>query len=1490
MVILSCRSSKNNDSLLATDSSQNSYKGTDKFYVVDTAPVLVTTQETNIVGKNSFQLKLNGEQVETYDGIERSLCWKETNLEKYGQFNVHEPQITSKLQGTAFGGLNLCSDCLFKRNFKLANAEHIELNSGMGTTQSNSVSPVNELWEVWELNNNKNDCKKEWNSPNRTYTKRRQCLTTLPSRSRSLPDSMNTECNSLMEGILSDSIECFLTDSAGKSDMDALRRHSWPDLSAFPNFPFRSLSEQDLSASTSNGYNEQQVSFNTSIFNSVENRLGDGDSNQRHSEQIHSPESRSSSGSPPLLGSDPIIYSLNSPSPLLSPVRNKPELPYIFCENIYHIRSDSDLRGKYRDKYRLRAADDTALSRSTSYLSQCFLEEDIDYFPCKDDSHLHMNPKHHCYDWNLSIEPPCEYDKNNLTVSMKSKDEDCEHELAYSYICSENEDLDGSFICSDCGTKVPHIFVNKNEDQVDRGFVEVEKESKSKDEFVLICVPSRSEGCGEDKGNKNSGSLNFYHRDCQARSRRLSGVHGSLENIKEIDVEKDYEDFEQDDESLEYDDRKVNGKVNKDESKSFEKDGGCGDCVINTYYNDSRNDENNLPDKGGMNPCDKDGMNLRCKDGLNPCDEDGINLCGNDGMNLLDKDGINPIDKYSMNPSDNDIVNPSDKDGMNLFHKEGMNPYDKDGMSLSDKDGMNASDKDGMSLYDKEGMNLSDKDGMNLSDKDGMNLSDKDGMNASDKDGMSLYDKEGMNLSDKDAMNLSDKEGMNLSDKDGMNLSDKEGMNLSDKDAMNLSDKEGMNLSDKDGMNPYDKDGMNLSDKEGMNLFDKQGMNPYDIGEMNLRDTDSTSRRDKNSMNPCDNKEFDMDISEDISKRNGSKQLKYMNRQSSKCKLNFSNAECKSLEQELHDCSCFSKGLSYGCLRCSCERGISESTSESLISADTGIDMDDACLTDWEEFNQCLNFGSPTGDFFACSGKRRLSSTPVSRKASEDCIRREMKNRHGDQKQDADGDIGGQVLSKIQHDELNTENRNSRTSKQEETESADVRCQVDCDLAVASSFEVRGKGKTIDQEGGKENVKFKCVDQTNHSVSQREMLNERVSHRKWKVDEFGRGFLALLKKLARQAKHGSRKGLGGFDIKLIVNKNDHDLRVKVLVLNFENEEVLHSLTSTNSHKYDPTNANKVKLNSALELIIGSKKSKDSYGAVINCCNFYGKGRKVDINECWLVKSPKILAMIIVSIAESNEPMEFKVRVANALLYNVCSHSTCPLSSIINWVLVKLNFIKSESYVHASTSTSATLLLFAKMITEPYFKLESLRQLAYIIARPRIPKQNEETARKEFLCACLRIEINSFAFSCKYAFKIFLSVQMLLCGLEDELKTAFETLDKLLMKYLHEENCLDFVSDILIYLGLLKSEFQVNVTSDHKTCFQLLTHIVRQSYFPLNGVIVLDAFIKKPNQLLYSTELQKSAFELALQTRIKEEISVPAEAVYSISKDCLALEN
>ena len=62
--------------------------------------------------------------------------------------------------------------------------------------------------------------------------------------------------------------------------------------------------------------------------------------------------------------------------------------------------------------------------------------------------------------------------------------------------------------------------------------------------------------------------------------------------------------------------------------------------------------------------------------------------------------------------------------------------------------------------------------------------------------------------------------------------------------------------------------------------------------------------------------------------------------------------------------------------------------------------------------------------------------------------------------------------------------------------------------------------------------------------------------------------------------------------------------------------------------------------------------------------------------------------------------------------------------------------------------------------------------------------------------------------------------------------------------------------ILIYLGLLKSEFHIETVRNLRSTWKALHHTVKQSYFPPLLKQLLDCFLRKPNPVLtpYSTEV------------------------------------
>ena len=64
--------------------------------------------------------------------------------------------------------------------------------------------------------------------------------------------------------------------------------------------------------------------------------------------------------------------------------------------------------------------------------------------------------------------------------------------------------------------------------------------------------------------------------------------------------------------------------------------------------------------------------------------------------------------------------------------------------------------------------------------------------------------------------------------------------------------------------------------------------------------------------------------------------------------------------------------------------------------------------------------------------------------------------------------------------------------------------------------------------------------------------------------------------------------------------------------------------------------------------------------------------------------------------------------------------------------------------------------------------------------------------------------------------------------------------------------------ILIYLGLLKSEFHIETVRNLNCALKLLHHTVKQSYFPPQLKPLLVCFLQKPNPALtpYSREVEE----------------------------------
>ena len=1677
------------------------------------------------------------------EGVSGSLYKEEKQLDTYDKLN----RGARTYEGVPAVRENLCLKCILKQKVDRISEDSTE--ESMGTTQSSDSVLTNDLWEVWELNNNRNDGSKEWNSPNRKSTTIRPNVASPPLRSRSLPHIDAGAFETLLSRELSNSVDFLLSDGESEVDAGPTRRHSSPDLSNLLSCSTTISREDPVIESRIDCGAIAAASQSTRPLFEADGNYDDPDKHEiapLFKENDFS--SLSSHAASSQLGDDLVTDSLSS---VLSPVYNKPELPYIFCENIYHIRSDSDLRGKYRSRSHVRYSQDDLLSRSTSYLSRCYLEEIIDYFPCKDDSFLSITSSHDCYDWNLSMEPPSANDKDHLTVSMKSRgdgDDDGEDsEPGYSYICSGNEDLEGSFVCSDCGTTIPQISLNKSGDFTSGNDVkEFGNEFKEKDEFVLICVPGKKDGplkeCIFEKEKGVSGcQLSVYHREECARHRRLSGVYGSLENIEET-VERDFEDLEMDESNS---NRILRGTENGDDVEIHGGTSGdiagrsCGDDeefivpVTSSDLNEVKSGDAKVEgelqrrltdlqhaerslvsvedevigqfnerfvkdvEKENTNCCglsgDQLGMertydhkrdNFRAEDRKDDCTNGGDkeqNLCINctESKNcekfFVDNNGncdeeiednvIEAEDKgkaavyidneeemlrkrrqkgviYLTNGEDaeKDKANPTEE--AKIFGKCESGNCEKDDFDGKSGKEFDLVRKDCYKMVgDLESDICENKDARIVTESSGRKAKstrlddDKEDSGASERN--TCYEQEaGMIASNAVAYEESKSAG-NGYDKSAGNDYDKSAGNDCDKSAGNDCDKSAGNDYDKSpgndnsvavcdvGIEDY-KFEQSLIDESKFNderalSSEKRNVNMYQISQ-ETKGSDNIENGVYNDWNRClipndnpdyvqneifgdmlsnsdldaklktDRKCFDEEAKNDVehfvsplqvvdgddglrfagilpgdselqacsvARRVGSIRSAGVNTCSNYTKGNsrteelllmkaeadvrsdysnfqskeiydtrkpshvernrsyekrmsdssrpffesrpiFRHSESERIDSKYSDCKSCSEERSYGCLKCSCERGISRSACESLISNDTGIEADDVSLTDWEEFNQCLDATSSVEEVLICSRAGRRSSTPVTRKASIDS--------HANRGEDVNAPMGdgstpttqGKGIANISLVKertgslpLNSSQKCAKSLKQNEpistaTEGNDL-TKPDEKLSVQDAAKeglVEFNGQCTLDGSRTESEALKCVqegenlsDATNtsshyiasltgafcNSVEARQQPTLDISQEERVGNEN-----PLVKTCQRLANdHGQTKFAGEscFDVKLIIYEDEDSFNLKVFILHFTNQQISEKESNAVQEKAEDIGD----LSNALEVTFNKKRLKFPNNDVTVCYNLGQEAEMMEVDGCWFMINPEVVASVVMSTAENCDSETCKTKLANLILKNVCLHKTCSFHAILNWILVKLGFVVSESHVNRTKNASPTLHLLSKLVAEPYFEIQFVRQLSFAIARPRIAKCNEESARRDFLLSCLKVEVNGFSFTCKYPFKIFVSVQMLLSNLGDAYKTAFEALDNLLVLYLHEQNCLDFASDVLIYLGLIKSEFPVNVANDKKTCLHLLSHVSKQTYFPLSGVFILDAFIKKSGDFIDAVVLAQSGLELALRTRMDKEV-------------------
>ena len=1660
----------------------------------------------------------------------------------------------SKTQSTRFTSnssyenrsLLLCDACILKRSNTKAAFRPTLL---MGANESVAKQPASDAWEVWELNNNRNDRKRDWNSPNRLVKRNSvESSNGVLYKTRSLPELWNKNFPSKFGWHRWKSIDLGDPDIAKdfKDGGEIAERFTL-------NKSFETSQNSKLVGHVSEDCVDGLVK---PINNQIEIKIEDLSSDLHTSTQIEginlpiicnnstSLSYASLPDSPIRLPNSPLRLP-DSPSPLPdSPLRPRQELPNLFCDNIYQVHSDTDIFRRPLGESRFCGNRPRAWSKSTSDLSQCHLEESIDYFPCKDDSYL-VTPKHGCYDWSLSIDQAGDYDRNHLTVSMKSKDGSARDDLTYSYICSENEELEGSFVCHDCGTTVPQITLNKSDNFDGRIFDQKDicSERIDDDEFVLICStdekeilkkqPDFDDGAEELSSNeyamrslfqegssyiirehhqvvrnpkkyeyaKESGGHDenedwenpedFLHGNCDEQVKVWDLKDGCLgadshytaanyalssgtdvsdgDNSEDViceSVQRRYSRFSKQDTIFEEDSENESeagaGGVsescepNESEAEAGRSVESCEPtetavpqyCEQDDAIDEQTARENEIQDQqeprdksekagtmesydkstGGFHAkhreiIDEDKENLASSPAFCPSKEDeAVEELSGERTETIDQQGLHinsekkdKIDSCQESteefPLENDCCVDSEGEQSSKDSNVVWNPQDAAKLCiLGIRDQVSGEEKDVRISNEKKDSIVSGEGDVMKSNNESESSDFQNNVSKSDEARRSTFssstdcDEESLNLIKSEEF-VSELEV--LSEDEEIKYAvivqqfhepeanvDMKSNEVSKQNDAESSDCQGLSKPVKAEEKSSAIVSIGVSQAVGLQEHSQSPLESEATGY--LQGAGKTTSLQKSSPDLADTKTENYAKSPAVSINVA--ELFQSDTDGPKCLHNHTD------------------GFFYGCLHCSYERGISDSTNDSLISADTGIEVDEMSLADIDEFNSILDLSQQSVDL-----RDSTSSTPLSKKSTRELLLRDLRNGgrveslgrvarnltididREEQRQKAekitskklpaliavdgtqilsgsprneakpggdsivcsakeeanigtdlfgsrvvetnrgmqtlcpdietikadatnnqnignDNGKGDQLYGEYEHkctilstvtvvedanipedeDTLNTEGKWNKVKTQQNEKRSEFLSKMENSANAEAkkpnvghdSFEPRARIK-LDLTDDSENIKEQGKDNSNSNCKINETANngnmvksaldiehkheekedrltgtdgaDKLTGRTLRFDfKFDENNNVEIETKLEDLKDDEDNLLNIFKSHLkntekeAIVFNEDESRVRMFVLNFETEGISawRRTCQRASGSADENNSQSCCIEVLLREKDGRNEKKIHSTRIMNCFNFTNVIETVKLGNCLFLKDARIVALILIQIAESSELDSCKERFAKFVCHQAIKNGLCLFGHIVNWLLVFLGLIKSETKIQIVADISVTLSLLQKLVTKPFFGLLHMRQLAYIISQPNISLSKHNETRIQFLLTCLDLELRQISFSCKYPFRTFVIIHSLLCCLQDDLENAFRELDKLFICCLSEGNCLDFVSDVLVYLGLLKSEHPVNTTTDLGTCLRLLDHIVQQKYFPSGGAFLLTAFLKKPNELLESCEAER----------------------------------
>jgi len=261
---------------------------------------------------------------------------------------------------------------------------------------------------------------------------------------------------------------------------------------------------------------------------------------------------------------------------------------------------------------------------------------------------------------------------------------------------------------------------------------------------------------------------------------------------------------------------------------------------------------------------------------------------------------------------------------------------------------------------------------------------------------------------------------------------------------------------------------------------------------------------------------------------------------------------------------------------------------------------------------------------------------------------------------------------------------------------------------------------------------------------------------------------------------------------------------------------------------------------------------------ISCLNYRGSifgailNKYLSRDSTWMAdKIAKLFLQVCVALASEQRLL---LKCAGSVMKKGLLHKHCDALSLGTCILIRMGLLKGEFDVVIVRELTGPLMALEQEFKEKYFPRDVAAVFASFLCKSSPKMIRLEQLRLRALASAVIKEVlpTSAQEAESETGKSFKRICDIV-ALEEDCEFLIKCVDALFFRVFVALKCkVGRVGEsILIYLGLLKSEFCIETVRNLRCSLRLLHHVVKQSYFPPKLKDMFLCFLQKANPALYS---------------------------------------